>query len=335
MRDPVTGFEYPDAWVRNCTTPENLPLVEAGLSVLTSSGTILRRGYTTGTTAAAACKAAVLSLSGAVNSVSVTTPLGIVVDVPVFGFAGHASCKKFAGDYPGDVTAGIEMIAYATPLPDGGIEFLPGNGIGRFSRDTPRFHKGDPAITPAPLACINQSIREGADRMGLPGARVRLDIPTGCEIAQKTLNPRVGVTGGISILGTTGFVEPWDDHLTESILIRIASAHNPVITTGRIGLRFSRLLFPDREVILVGGKIGESLSAAQGNVTLAGLPALILRFINPHILDGTGYGTVEEFSCSQHYNRIVKMALEKFTKDYPSVQVVLFNREGKVIGESL
>jgi cobalt-precorrin-5B (C1)-methyltransferase len=334
MRDPVTGFEYPDAWVRNCTTPENLPLVESGLSVLTASGTVLRRGYTTGTTAAAACKAAVLSLSGAVSSVSVTTPCGIVVDVPVFGFAGHSSCKKFAGDYPGDVTAGIEMIADATPHPDGGIEFLPGDGIGRFSRDTPRFHKGDPAITPAPLACINQSIREGAERMGLPGARVKLSIPTGYDIAQKTLNTRIGIIGGISILGTTGLVEPWDDHLTESVLSRIESAHNPVITTGRIGLRFARLLFPDREVILVGGKIGVSLAAAPGDVTLAGLPALILRFINPHILEGTGYGTVEELSCSPDYDRIVKMTMEKFSKDYPSVRIVLFDRDGKVVGDS-
>jgi cobalt-precorrin-5B (C1)-methyltransferase len=118
MRDPVTGFEYPDSWVRNCTTPEDLPVVESGLAVLTSSGVVLRRGYTTGTTAAAACKAAVISLSGAVTSVPILTPCGIVVDVPVFGFAGQAVCKKFAGDYPGDVTAGIGMEAKATPLPD-------------------------------------------------------------------------------------------------------------------------------------------------------------------------------------------------------------------------
>ena len=334
MRDPVTGFEYPDAWVRNCATPEDLPLIKAGLGVLTSSGTVLRRGYTTGTTAAAACKAAVISLSGPVSSVSVHIPCGLDIDVPVFGFAGTASCKKFAGDYPGDVTAGIEMKAEATPLPDGGIEFLPGDGIGRFSRDTPRFRKGDPAITPAPLACIRQSIREAAGQMGLPGARVRLSIPTGEDIAKKTLNPRVGVAGGISILGTTGLVEPWDDHLTESVLDRIASAHNPVITTGRTGLRFSRMLFPDREVILVGGKIGESLAVAQGEVTLSGLPALILKFIDPQILDGTGFKTVEELSCSQEFSRIIKRTLAKFRKDYPAVRVLIFNREGTVIGES-
>jgi cobalt-precorrin-5B (C1)-methyltransferase len=334
MRDPVTGFEYPDAWVRNCTTPDSLPLVELGLAVLTASGTVLMRGYTTGTTAAAACKAAVISLSGAVNSVPVLLPCGITVDVPVFGFAGHARCKKFAGDYPGDVTAEIEMFADATPLPDGGIEFLPGIGIGRFSRNTPRFLTGDPAITPSPLSCIQRSIQEAVDQMGLRGARVALSIPKGVEIAKKTLNSHIGVLGGISILGTTGFVEPWDDHLTESVLSRIVSANDPVITTGRTGLRFSRLHFPGREVILVGGKLGESLAAAQGPVTLSGLPGLILRFIEPHILDGTGHGTVEELSASPEFSSIFKKTMNKFRRDYPSVRVILFNREGSVIGES-
>ena len=113
--------------------------------------------------------------------------------------------------------------------------------------------------------------------------------PTGATIAQKTLNPRMGVDGGISVLGTTGLVEPWDDHLTESTMERIAAADRPVLTTGRVGLRFSRLLFPDREVILIGGKLKDALDAARGDVILCGLPALILRHINPQILDGTGY----------------------------------------------
>ena len=79
-------------------------------------------------------------------------------------------------------------------------------------------------------------------------------------------------------------------------LERIAAADRPVLTTGRVGLRFSRILFPDREVILIGGKLKDALDAARGDVTLCGLPALILRHINPEILDGTGYPTVEELA---------------------------------------
>ena len=74
IKDPVSGFEYPHGWVTGCRKPELLPLVARGLAILTSDGTVLMRGYTTGTTAAAACKAAVLSLQSPVAAVHITTP---------------------------------------------------------------------------------------------------------------------------------------------------------------------------------------------------------------------------------------------------------------------
>ena len=333
MRDPVSGFDYPEAWVQKCPSPDLLRLVEEGLAVLTSSGTVLRRGYTTGTTAAAACKAAILSLSGEVAAVHVRIPCGLVVSVPVAGSGGKASCRKFGGDYPGDVTAGCEFVAEALPRKEG-ICFLPGIGIGRYSRTTPRFRKGDPAITPAPLACILTSIEEATGLTGLSGVQVRLRIPRGSVIAKKTLNPRVGVTGGISILGTTGLVEPWDDHLGESFRERLAGTHRAVLTTGRIGLRFARLMYPDREIVLVGNRIHEALDAANGEVILFGLPGLILRFMDPDILEGTGYDTIEEFAETPGFFPVMKSTLAGFARDYPGVRVVLVNRDGAIIGES-
>ena len=333
MRDPVTGFDYPETWVRKCPSPELLRLAEEGLAVLTSSGTVIRRGYTTGTTAAAVCKAAILSLSGVVTSVHIHLPCGLEVSVPVFGLAGNASCKKFAGDYPDDVTAGCEFIAEAMPLPEG-IRFVPGEGIGRLSRDTPRFRKGEPAISPAPLECILTSIQEAIDQQGLSGVRIKLQIPLGAEIAKKTLNVRVGVEGGLSVLGTTGLVEPWNDHLEESICERVSTSRNAVLTTGRIGLRYARLLYPDHDIVLVGGKIREALDAAKGEVILFGLPALILQYINPHILDGTGYATVEEFAASPAFHLAMNSSLNEFKKECPLVRVVLVNRSGVIIGES-
>ena len=78
MRDPVTGFEYPVEWVKRCAVPAQILLAEQGLAVLTSSGTVLCRGFTTGTTAAAACKAALLSLSGTtISSVFIKIPSGL------------------------------------------------------------------------------------------------------------------------------------------------------------------------------------------------------------------------------------------------------------------
>jgi len=333
MRDPVTGFEYPEAWVKKCSSLDLLHLAAEGLAVLTSSGTVIRRGYTTGTTAAAACKAAILSLSGVVTSVPVHIPCGLVVSVPVFALAGNASCKKFPGDYPDDVTAECEFIAEATPLPEG-IRFVPGVGIGRFSRDTPRFRKGEPAISPAPLECILTSIQEAMDQQGLSGVRVKLQIPRGAEIARNTLNSRVGIEGGISVLGTTGLVEPWDDHLEDAMRERVSTSRDAVLTTGRIGLRYARLLYPDRDIVLVGGKIGEALEAARGEVILFGLPALILRYISPNILDGTGYATVEEFAASPAFDPAMNASLTQFKKEYPQVRVVLVNRNGVIIGES-
>jgi cobalt-precorrin-5B (C1)-methyltransferase len=333
MKDPVSGFEYPEDWVAQCKNPDQLGLAEKGLGVLTSSGVVLRRGFTTGTTAAAAAKAAVLSLRTDISSVCITLPCGLEVTVPASGHAGTGSVRKFSGDYPTDVTAGIEFRAEAVPEP-GSMTILFGEGIGRFSRDTPRYRKGTPAVSPPALTSIVRSVQEALTAVGETGISVRIFAPEGAAIAKKTLNPRVGVSGGISVLGTTGLVEPWDDHLTESAMDRISAARTPVLTTGRVGLRFSRLLFPEREVILIGGKIREALDAVQGNATLCGLPALILRYINPGILEGTGYATVEELAQSEQFPEIMLKTLRQFRETRPGVTVVLINRDGRIIGES-
>ncbi len=333
MRDPVTSFEYPWAWIARCSSPEDLRLVEKGLAVLTASGRILRRGFTTGTTASAAAKAAVLSVKTETVTVSVTLPSGISVDVPAHGRAGTGSSVKYAGDYPADVTAGLEFRAEAS-LQDGSIAISFGEGIGRFARDTPRYKKGTPAVSPPALSSIVRSVQEALAIIGGSGAAVRISAPRGRAIAKKTLNPRMGVTGGISVLGTTGLVEPWDDHLTESTMERIAAADRPVLTTGRTGLRVSRLLFPEREVILIGAKVKESLDATRGEFTLCGLPGLILRAINPQILDGTGFSTVEELALSPQFPAILGDTLGQFRRVRPGVTVVLVDRDGRILGES-
>ena len=333
MRDPITGFEYPELWVKKCTSPEKLRLAEQGLAVLTASGSVLVRGFTTGTTAAAAAKAAVLSTKGDITDVSVTLPAGPVVNVRARGHAGTGSAVKFGGDYPGDVTAGLEFRAETFPETES-ITITFGDGIGRFLRDTPRYRKGTPAVSPPALSCIVRSVQEALDAIREHGIHVRISAPRGTAVAQNTLNPRMGVAGGISVLGTTGLVEPWDDHLAESTMERIAAADRPVLTTGRVGLRFSRLLFADREVILIGGKLKDALDAARGEVTLCGLPALILRHIDPQILDGTGFQTVEELAASPQFSAILAGTLRKFRATRPHVTVVLINREGKIIGES-
>ena len=211
---------------------------------------------------------------------------------------------------------------------------FPEKGSEGFHAIPPGSVKESRQSAPAPLECILGSIQEAIDQQGLQGVQVRLQIPLGVEIAKKTLNSRVGIEGGISVLGTTGLVEPWDDHLEESICERVSLSRNAVLTTGRIGLRYARLFYPNHDIVLVGGKIGEALEAARGEVILFGLPALILRYINPHILDGTGFATVEEFAASDGFHHALQTNLTEFRKKYPQVRIVLINRNGVIIGEN-
>ena len=333
LRDPVTDYEYPHTWVDACTDKKALKLAAEGLGVLTSTGGVLKRGFTTGTTAAAACKAAVLSLKNRTESVYVKIPCGLIVTVPVKAIKGTASAWKYPGDYKGDVTAGLEFRALAVEQGTG-ISFSAGRGIGRFVRDTPRYKTGEPAISESSRQSIRNAIQEALTETGLKGIHVKLEIPEGEETGKKTLNPKVGVEGGISVLGSTGLVEPWDDHLSESVFCRISSADKVVITTGRIGLRYSRMLFPDHEVVLVGVNMQKGIDSAKGEIILCGLPALILKFINPNILNDSGYKTVEEMTTSPEWKEIIKENLCEYKSDNQNVRVVIINRNGNTEGDS-
>jgi len=335
IKDPVTGYEYPPEWEKACSDRESLILAQSGLGVLTSNGEVLRRGFTTGTTAAAACKAAVISLKNPVSTVFIKIPCGLVFEVAAEGKSGIGKCRKYSGDYKNDITSKILFCANAETR-DSGIEIVAGKGIGRYERDTPRYKKGEPAISRTAMDCIISSVRDAVNTIGISGVSVKLTIPNGEETALKTLNPRIGIKGGISVLGSTGLVEPWDDHLTDSALERIKGYDKVVLTTGRVGLRYSRLLFADHEVILVGKYMQEGIDAAKDSkdVILCGLPALILKFINPDILKGTGYNTVEDMSISPEWDKIVSDNLEAFKKVNSDLRIVLIDRKGQITGDS-
>ncbi len=334
LRDPVTGFVYPDTWVDACTEPALLDLVGKGLAVLTSSGLVRKRGYTTGATTAAACKAAILSHTRDVSEVPLTLPSGICIRVPVAASRGTASARKYSGDYPGDVTSGMEIQVKSTPYP-GGIQLVAGEGIGRFTRDTPRFRAGAPAISHSADTMIRVAAGDAVRENGWNGAELIITVPEGRSRSERTLNPVIGIQGGISLLGTTGLVEPWDDHIGESVKERIRGrGRNVVLVTGRIGLRHARLRFPDRETVLVGRRIGESLDVAGPGTILFGLPGLILRFIRPGLLEGTGFLTVEELSASPAYPGIQASILSEFCERYPAARIVIIDRQGNVCGEA-
>ena len=332
MKDPVNDFEIPQEWIEHATTPEDelRAGITSGRLVLLADGSVLRRGYTTGTTATAAAKAAVLSLKRTIDHVTVMTPAGIDVTLPVSASCGRASAIKDCGDHGFDVTGGIEIVAEAHE-PGGadnsgdGISITAGSGIG--------VKRGVPAINPAPMMQIRTAIAEAVREIGISGADVLISVPKGEEIALETLNRRVGVTGGISILGTTGFVEPWNEHLLETKHELIQQAERVVLTTGRLGMRYSNMLFPDHTVVMVGNRIPEGLDAAKdkSEVIICGLPGLILKWIDPDILRGSGSLTTQELIDRNPGDPRIDRTLAAAKEDAPGVRIVLLNRDGSIL----
>ncbi|MEZ5890588.1 MAG: cobalt-precorrin-5B (C(1))-methyltransferase [Xanthobacteraceae bacterium] len=177
----------------------------------------LRRGWTTGACAAAAAKAAYAALlTGEFpDPVEVALPRG---ERPAFALAltrreqgaATAGIVKDAGDDP-DVTHGAVVIATVRPAAAGsGVTFRAGEGVGTVTRPGLPLPPGEPAINPAPRQMIRDAIAEVAAAAGGQGdVEVEIAIPGGEALAAKTLNGRLGIIGGLSILGTTGIVVPY------------------------------------------------------------------------------------------------------------------------------
>lgn len=334
IRDPVSGLSIPPEWIEKSDDPEVLDKVKSGLWALLSDGVLLRRGFTTGTTAAAACKGAVISLYGNVRKVSVLTPAGIRISVPVKGRDGVCTAVKIGGDHESDVTAGAVMEARAelVEIETGeGIELVSGPGIGRIGAAGLCAPLGKPAISPSARGEIARAIDEGMAEAGLAAVRVELAVKNGERIAEETMNPKVGVVGGISILGSTGFVEPWNEHLGESREAEILESDHVVVTTGRVGLKFSRFLFPGHRVVLLGNQLDRLRFREDQDSILCGLPALILKWGMPDILEGTVYGTVAEMVEKDPDHPRIEEAARKVRERLPKTKIVLLNRDGSIL----
>lgn len=192
----------------------------------------LRRGWTTGACATAAVKAALMCLrDGAfAGEVTITLPRG---ETPVFPLAHHASGQgwaevgitKDAGDDP-DVTHGALVIA-RVDLGGQGVTFKAGEGVGTVTKEGLPIGVGEPAINPVPREMMQAVVSEIA---AFPDVCITISIPDGAEIAKKTWNPRLGIVGGLSILGTTGVVRPF------SCAAWIASIHRGIDVARADGL---------------------------------------------------------------------------------------------------
>lgn len=188
----------------------------------------LRRGWATGACATAATKAALDALwgDGFPQAVTITLPKGETPSFPLAhqevgsGWA-EAGITKDAGDDP-DVTHGALIIARVSPS-DGGVVFKAGAGVGIVTKAGLPIDVGEPAINPVPRRMISAAIEEQAALYGkTPDICVTISVPDGEKITLKTWNPRLGIKGGLSILGTTGIVRPF------SCAAWIASIHRGI-----------------------------------------------------------------------------------------------------------
>ena len=260
---------------------------DAGLA---KPDTPLRRGWTTGACATAAAKSAMTALlTGSFpDPVSIVLPKG---ETPAFVLAleelsdarARAGIVKDAGDDP-DVTHGATIIAeVAFGAPGSGIVFAAGEGVGMVTRAGLPLPPGEPAINPVPRQMISAELKMLCRAHGKPAdVLVTISIPNGASIAEKTWNPRLGILGGLSILGTTGIVHPfscaaWIHSIHRGVdVARAAGLTHVAGSTGSTSESAVQQLYslPDIALIDMGDFAGGLLKYLRvhpiGKVTIAG-----------------------------------------------------------------
>lgn len=245
--------------------------------------TKLRSGISTGASAAAAARAAALLLfhGETRERIVIVNPEGLHIEVPVKVLNKNGDCAravviKDGGDDP-DVTHGLEIVVEASAGPDG-INIRGGVGVGVVTRPGLQVAVGQPAINPVPRKMIMDAVAD----LVPPGEGLELtvSIPRGEEVAPRTLNPRLGITGGISILGTTGIVRPMSEEAFKKSLeplvdMAVAAGHRRVVLTpGRMGARMAvdKHGFPQEAVVEMSNFVGYMLDVCADR----GLEAVLL-----------------------------------------------------------
>ncbi len=244
-----------------------------------------RRGFTTGACAQAAARAAALTVAaGGVScgagkdgthpgspekpgAVEITLPNGETAGFKaVIHREGVCSVRKDAGSDP-DITGGARIFACVVARQDGRFYVDGAEGVGRVTREGLAIRPGRPAINPVPL----RHIRDEARRVLPRGAEVIISIPGGEQLASRTFNPKLGIAGGLSILGTTGRVEPWsrvayqESLLPQLDVARAAGVRVPVLVPGAKGEKAAVAAgFDPVAIVQAGNFLGMMMEAAAG-----------------------------------------------------------------------
>ena len=279
----------------------------------------LHSGLTTGTCATAAVVAATIRLSKGETpkEVPVILPNGETIQVPVTYGDDYASCFKEAGDDP-DITNGIEVRAkviasdkhgqtrtnwscaekVVRDSPSQSVAIFGGEGVGTITLPGFDYPPGSPAINKAPREMICHNLEKLCTSVSLclETISVTISVPNGAEIAKKTFNPRLGIEGGISIIGVSGIVKPFSeeafiDSIRKCMTIAQASGTDRVvINSGGKSERFVKALYPDlprQAFVEYGNYIGETLKMAHElhfrNVTLGVMLGKAVKLAAGHL----------------------------------------------------
>ncbi|MDU7483105.1 MAG: cobalt-precorrin-5B (C(1))-methyltransferase CbiD [Hafnia alvei] len=248
---------------------------DTGLDTLWHNGKSYRKGYTTGSCATAAAKVAALMVlrQQVINQISIVTPSGVTlrlnVEHPLIcGQQASAAIRKDGGDDV-DATHGMLIFAQVALNDSGSIGIVGGEGVGTVTRKGIGLPVGSSAINRTPLHTIEEAVREviGPER----GAEIVIFAPEGEERAQKTYNGRLGILGGISIIGTTGIVTPmseesWKRSLALELEMKRAQGMTSVILVpGNHGERFvqEQMQLNGDRVVTMSNFVGYMLQETQ------------------------------------------------------------------------
>lgn len=237
----------------------------------------MRFGYTTGSCAAAACKGATEILLGGKlqETVTLMTPKGILLtlelkDIQIETDKVTCAIRKDAGDDP-DTTNGILVYATVEKTKEQGITLDGGIGVGRVTKAGLSQKIGEAAINPVPKSMILGAATEIAEKYDYEGGlKIIIAVPEGVEIGKKTFNPRLGIVGGISILGTSGIVEPMSEAaLVQSIRVEMKQHFSQgeeylLVTPGNYGADYLRehMDLPYEKNIKCSNYVGETIDMA-------------------------------------------------------------------------
>ena len=339
----------------------------------------LRRGWTTGACATAAVKAALQALWGGAfpRDATITLPKG---ETPTFALAlaekgegwARVGITKDAGDDP-DVTHGALIVA-TVAASEGGIVFVAGEGVGTVTKPGLPIGVGEPAINPVPRQMIGDVIAAEAQAHGRQAdVTVTISVPGGAALAEKTWNPRLGIVGGISILGTTGVVRPfscaaWIASIHRGIDVARADGLGHVAgCTGATSEAAVQALYglPDHAMldmgdfaggmlkylvkhpvarVTIGGGIGKITKLAQGAVDLhsarsqVDFDALAVLAARPEIAQANTALEALRMAGPDLAQRVAEAALlqvaGRFAHPQITYDVVVVDRAGQIIGRA-